>query len=104
MKVSRASHPEPRRSKRQVVVMAVMLLGGCEGGRTEQEAYLLDLSEHGARVQPGVAFSPGQVVTLIPSESPGYGLPARIVWVGGLESDHAGEAGLEFLRPLPATV
>ncbi len=64
----------------------------------------MDLSQHGIKVQAKLSLIPGQIVQVIPSEGPEYAVLSRVVWVGPAVSDKDGEAGLEFLNPLPAPV
>ncbi len=98
------SFPITRRSERKPVRIAVLLLVDSESEQVEQEASTLDLSQHGLRVQSKVMLCPGQLVQIIPNEGPEYAVLSRVVWVGPASSDQGGEAGLEFLNPLPAPV
>jgi len=53
----------------------------------------------------GVAsISEGQLVRLLPWESAQGAIAGRVVWVGEPASKMAGEAGIEFLQPLPSMV
>jgi hypothetical protein len=96
--------PSPRRSERKPAKIAVILLVESEVGQVEHEAYTSDLSQYGVRLQSGIPLSPGQLVGVIPTNGPGFGLRGRVIWTGRAESDLAGEAGLEFLQPLPIQV
>lgn len=98
------SFPITRRSERRPVRIAVLLLLESGGEQVEQEASTVDLSQHGLRVQAKLVLTPGQLVQIIPNEGPEYALLSRVVWVGPTSSDRGGEAGLEFLNPLPAPV
>lgn len=101
--MSSESQPIARRSVRRPLKLAVILLAESDGEKIQREAYTSDLSEHGLRVQTDVALSPGQIVQVLPCNGLEYAMPGRVIWVGEPRSDEAGEAGLEFLRPLPST-
>ncbi len=93
-----------RRSPRRSAKIGVLLIVETEGHRVESPANALDMSQHGLRAQSTIPLAPGQVVGIAPFEGVDYAVRSRVVWVGPVGSERAGEAGLEFLRPLPATV
>ncbi len=84
--------------------MVVVLLTNSEEGETRSEVSTVDLSQHGCRVAGNAVLSHGQLIQIIPSDSPQAAIFGRVVWVGEPASDLAGEAGIEFLQPLPSTV
>ncbi len=98
------TRPDPRRSARKSVKMAVVLLVETDSERTEHEGMASDFSQHGLRVQASTALTPGQVVEIIPSEGPEHAVRCHVVWAGKVGSDREGEAGLEFLNPNPTFV
>ena len=83
--------------------MAVLLLADSPDGTTEHEANTLDMSQFGLRVHSAIGLTPGQVVAVVPQEGPDHAMSARVIWAGKMESAEGGEAGLEFLVPLPAS-
>jgi hypothetical protein len=89
-----------RRSERKPVQIVVTLV--IEGDEADQLATAIDLSQHGLRLQTDLSLPLGQRVGLLLSDSPNYVIGARVVWLGKADSDQAGEAGLEFLKPLGA--
>lgn len=93
-----AFFPVPRRSERHPFKMAVILV--IEGEEVDQSAFTVDLSQYGLRLQTAASLAPGQPVGLLPDDRSGGVIGARVVWVGKVETDQAGQAGLEFLRPL----
>jgi hypothetical protein len=93
-----ASPPSSRRSERRPVKMAVILV--VEGQGVDESSLTVDLSPYGLRLQTAASLAPGQPVgVLLRGRSEGF-IDARVVWVGKVETDQAGQAGLEFLRPL----
>jgi len=78
--------------------MAVILV--IEREETDQSSLTVDISEYGLRLQTTASLAPGQPVGVVLGDRPEGVIDARVVWVGKLETDQAGEAGLEFLRPL----
>ena len=93
-----ASPPSSRRSERRPVRMAVLLI--VEGVEVDQSALTVDVSPHGLRLQTAASLAPGQPVGVVLRGRSGGVVDARVVWVGKVETDQAGQAGLEFLRPL----
>ena len=67
--------------------------------RTPYEGTILDLSEHGVRVEAEAALTPGQTLSLIQSDNPTRTLRCMVVWAGDVGSDGHDQAGLEFLKP-----
>lgn len=86
-----------RRSPRKPAQITITLV--LEGEEAEQIASTVDVSDHGLRLQSQSALSPGQPVGLVLGDGPGYVLGARVVWVGKLDTDLAGQSGLEFGEP-----
>ena len=87
-----------RRSKRKPVKMAVVLF--IEREDVDQSSLTLDLSEYGLRLQTAASLAPGQPVGVLLGDRSEGVIDARVVWVGKVETDQPGQAGLEFLRPL----
>jgi hypothetical protein len=78
--------------------MAVLLV--IEGEEVDQSALTVDVSPHGLRLQTGASLTPGLPVGVLLDEKTERVIEARVVWVGQIETDQAGQAGLEFLYPL----
>jgi len=97
-----ASTAAPRRSPRKPAQIVVTLV--IEGDEADYLANAVDLSQHGLRLETDVSLVPGQRVGLLLSEDPTYVIGARVVWLGKSDSEQAGEAGLEFAKPLAAPV
>jgi hypothetical protein len=93
-----------RRCERIFVKMPVSLLVESQGTKIAHEASTVDFSQRGVRVKSRVPLWPGQNIELIPSGSPRCSVPGRVIWVHATSANRAGEAGLEFLQPLPAEV
>lgn len=92
---------DKRRSARRQVRLAVILLVDSEGKSIESEASTVDLSEYGVRVEAGIQLTQGQIVEVITNEGPEFAVRGRVIWTGAVGSEQEGQAGLEFLRPLP---
>ena len=71
-----------------------------EGEEIDQSALSVDLSQNGLRLQTDAALAPGQPVGVLLGDKSEGVINARVAWVGKVETDQAGQAGLEFLRPL----
>lgn len=93
-----------RRSERQKIRLALVLLTDSNDVENRNEAYTVDISQHGCRIEGCASLTLGQVVHLIPSESSGAAMSGRVVWVGEPASELAGEAGIELLQPLSTPV
>jgi len=78
--------------------MAVILF--IEGEEIDPSALTVDLSQNGLRLQTDAALAPGQPVGVLLGDKSEGVINARVAWVGKVETDQAGQAGLEFLRPL----
>ena len=91
-------YPVRRRSERKTAKIAIVVFAENETEGEGCDAFTVDISELGARIQSGISLTPGQVVEVAPvngSES----VTARVVWVGQPASELDGQAGLEFLNP-----
>jgi len=75
-----------------------------EGDNAEYLANTLDLSRDGLRLQSDATLAPGQSVGLLLAIEPASVIKARVVWVGNADSAQTGQAGFEFLNPLPGPV
>ena len=93
-----------RRSERQPIRMALVLVTNTNEAEEREEAFAVDLSQHGCRIQGTASLAPGQLVHLIPSEPATAMMSGRVVWVGQPASELAGEAGIELLQPLSSPV
>ena len=102
--VDNNSYTAQRRSERQPIRLALVLLMTSDQGEIRSEGVTVDVSQHGCRVEGVASIYEGQLVRLLPWESPEGAMAGRVVWVGKPESNLAGEAGIEFLQPLPSVV
>jgi hypothetical protein len=84
--------------------LAVVLLMDTDEGEVRNEGFTVDLSQHGCRFEGAASVSKGQIVRILPWDSAEGTIAGRIVWVGEPASNLAGEAGVEFLPPLPSIV
>ena len=84
--------------------MALVLVTSLNDEEKRDEAFAVDLSQHGCRIQGSASLAPGQLVHLIPSESTDVEMAGRVVWVGEPASELAGEAGIELLQPISSPV
>ena len=91
-----------RRSERKPAEIVVTLV--IEGDEADHLANAVDMSRHGLRLQTDYSLTPGLHVGLLLSDNPSFVIAARVVWLGKTDSEQAGEAGLEFLKPLTAPV
>lgn len=94
----------PRRSERHPLRFALVLLMNSDEGEIRNEGFTVDISKHGCRVEGVPPIREGQLVRLLPWESPESAISGRVVWVGEPASELAGEAGIEFLQPLASMV
>ncbi|MFB3924359.1 MAG: PilZ domain-containing protein [Terriglobia bacterium] len=93
--------PTPRRSERIYVKMPVNLRVVSE--RVEHVASTIDLSKEGTRACSSAGLLPEQGVVLIADWGSRCSIPGRIVWIGPIGSRLEGQAGIEFLSPLPVS-
>jgi hypothetical protein len=91
-----------RSAERKRVQIAVTLV--IEGDEAQYMATTVDLSPFGLRLQSDATLSPGQPVGLLLAANAECFIKARVVWVGKSDSAQAGQAGFQFLNPLPAPV
>jgi hypothetical protein len=102
--VAHSTNLKQRRSERHPIQLALVLLQISDKGEIRNEGVTVDLSQHGCRVEGAATLCEGQLVQLLPWESPGAAIAGRVVWVGPPASKLAGEAGIEFLKPLSSVV
>jgi hypothetical protein len=102
--VEKASNITQRRSERHPLRLALVLLADTEQGEIRNEGFTVEMSQHGCRVEGVASICQGQLVRLLPWESSDAAIAGRVVWVGDPASKLAGEAGIEFLQPLPSMV
>jgi len=91
-----------RSAERKRVQMAVTVV--IEGDQAEYIGTTVDVSSSGLRLQSDATLSPGQPVGLLLAANAECYIKARVVWVGKADSDQAGQAGFQFLNPLPGPV
>jgi len=91
-----------RPAERKRVQMAVTLV--IESNEAEYLATTVDLSSYGMRLQSDAILAPGQAVGLLLATEPSYFIKARVAWVGRADSAQAGQAGFQFMSPLPGPV
>jgi hypothetical protein len=99
-----ATIPQPslRRSDRKLAKIAIVVFAERESEWEGCNAYTLDVSTQGARIEASISLTPGQVVEVIPMNG-SEPVTARVVWVGRPASEVEGQAGLEFLDPFAVT-
>jgi hypothetical protein len=95
-------HSDRRSFKRTPTIMPVTLLVETPGSRLDFDAVVVESSQQGIRVRVDTALTPGATVWVIPNTSSGYNERCRVVWIGKAGTDNEGEAGLEFVNPIPA--
>ena len=90
---------EARRSERKPVRIAVIVLSESEGKKIESDAYTLDLSEHGLKLQSSIALAQGQIVDLTATDGSECSVRGRVIWTGAVGSAREGEVGFEIVSP-----
>jgi PilZ domain-containing protein len=80
------------------------LLAGPHGEKTGLTSRVTEISEFGVRITTTIPLLPGQQVDVIPVDGPQFPLECRVVWVGRPDTPEYGQAGLEFLSPIPLTM
>lgn len=93
-----------RRSERRPLRLALVLLMDTAQGESKDEGYTIDVSQHGCRIEGTGVLAEGQLIRLLPWDTPDGAVAGRVVWVGDPASNLAGEAGIEFLQPLPSMI
>jgi hypothetical protein len=96
-----ATHITARRFGRIFARIPVTLLLDPQNRMVLHDTVTIDLSARGARVRAKVPLWPGQKVEVMPTTDPKYAVPSRVIWVRANATDSRGEAGLEFMEPLP---
>ena len=104
MYMSNNSEVTVRKFERRVMRFALVLLMDSDEGEIRKDGYTVDVSEMGCRVEGLESIAEGQLVRVVPWSTTGDAIEGRVVWVGNPESKLAGEAGIEFLQPLPSQV
>lgn len=97
------AHPQGsdrRRAPRSRVSQPLTVVVDSDRSQIADRAFALDLSDLGARIRSEVHLQPGQLVTVIPNEGAGEGVPSQVIWVE--RSGAQEEAGIAFLQPLGA--
>lgn len=92
--------PEGRHAKRVSSKVPVQVLIDEQTAECHP-ASTIDHSRFGIRLESEALLTPGQIVEVIPNGATEYLLLCRVIWVGEPGTPSAGEAGLEFLYPLP---
>lgn len=90
---------EKRKAARESTFQPVWLLVESYGAMTMRDAFLLDSSPFGIRIQTGIPLNLRQVVGYLPGADLVPPLRCEVKWVGQYASGHQGEAGLEFVVP-----
>lgn len=91
-----------RRSERKIAKIAIVVFVDHEHEPAGSDAYTVDVSTLGARIQSQLSLTPGQMVEVVPVNG-SEPVAARVVWVGKPASEMQGQAGLEFLDPFNLT-
>jgi len=91
-----------RRSERKIAKIAIVVFVDHEHEQGGSDAYTVDVSRLGARIQSELSLAPGQMVEVVPVNGSDP-VVARVVWVGNPASELQGQAGLEFLDPFNIT-
>jgi hypothetical protein len=102
--MAEGSETAHRKSERRPLRLAVVLLMDAPGGEIMNEGFTIDVSQHGCRIEGPAPITEGQLIRLLPWDTPEGAIAGRVVWVGEPASSLAGEAGIEFLQPLPSMV
>jgi hypothetical protein len=89
---------DARQSRRIYAKLPVSLLIDTPGGTVTHSASTLDLSDRGLRVLTSAALAREQIVGIVLTRRPER---CRVAWAGEQGTLQAGQAGLEFLDPLP---
>jgi hypothetical protein len=92
------AQPLPRRSDRKIAKIAIVVFVERETEWEGHDAFTLDVSAQGAKIQADISLTPGQVVEVVPVNGSDP-VTGRVVWVGKPASELEGQAGLEFLDP-----
>ena len=87
-----------RRSPRRDSSQPLTLVVDSNREQIANRAFAVDLSDLGARIRAGVHLEPGQLITVVPSEGAGKGIPSQVIWVERTRGE--AEAGIVFLEPL----
>ena len=87
-----------RRTERRIAKIAIVVFADKEHEQEGSDAYTVDVSTLGARIQSDLSLTPGQIVEVVPVNG-SQPVAARVVWVGSPASELEGQAGLEFLYP-----
>ncbi len=88
---------ERRKARREANHQPVWLVVESYGRKTMWDAFLLDSSPHGVRIQLGIPLITRQIVDYIPTASLAPPVRCEVKWVGRQISGFYQEAGLEFL-------
>jgi hypothetical protein len=102
--MSETTFEAERRFERRPIRLALVLLIDSPDGEVRSEGFTVDVSQSGCRFEGAATVTEGQLVRLLPFDSAETAIAGRVVWVGEPASKLAGEAGIEFLQPLPSMV
>lgn len=89
---------DARQSRRILVKLPVSLIVDTPGGWETHPASTVDLSERGLRVSTVAPLTSEQIIGVVLSRTPER---CRVAWTGQDGTLRAGQAGLQFLKPLP---
>ncbi|MGH9649267.1 MAG: PilZ domain-containing protein [Terriglobales bacterium] len=89
---------DARQSRRILVRLPVSLIVDTTSGWESHPGSALDLSDRGLRVSTAAALASEQIVGVILNKTPER---CRVAWTGLPGTPKSGQAGLQFLNPLP---
>jgi hypothetical protein len=89
---------DARQSRRILVKIPVSLIVDAPGGWATLPASTLDLSDRGLRVSTAAELASEQIVGVVLNRIPER---CRVAWAGQPGTARAGQAGMQFLNPLP---
>ncbi len=88
---------ERRKATRETTFQPVWLLVEFSGNTTMRDAFLLDASPYGVRIQLSSPLTPRQIVGYIRRSGYAPTIQCEVKWVSQQAPSIPGQAGLEFL-------
>lgn len=92
-------YPARRDCDREPARLPLKLLVRSRGRLIPVDAFSVDVSPLGLRVQVEFELAPGQAIEAIANGDPASPRHCQVIWAKPPTSGRKGEAGLEFLRP-----
>jgi hypothetical protein len=89
-----------RRYERKPANNPATIIVGCNGNKSEHQAYLVEISQRGLRLRVDASLTPGQIVLVMSGDRPKSAVRGRVAWAREPKSGRQWEAGLELLQPL----